>query len=503
MTDTTERNDSQDLPADSQDLPSIAASENVVEAAEWICPEFALARIFSSHMVLQRDKEIVVWGFSRQRGSTVHGTLDRETAAAVVDESGKWRLTFSARPASFVPITLSVTDGSHTCTLDDILIGDVWLIGGQSNSELLLSRCMEETPDLAFSEENGVRLFSQYSYLPKQNKALCVAPQLDLVSEEWHWQCASREASLRHSALGWYLAHELIDVTGVPQGTIMMCAGGASIFDLAPAEFAHVRGVFQGGMTCEGGLYNTLIHPLLGLSFAGQVFFQGESEGCSPSRSDQYDRLLADFVADERARFGFDFPFYNVQLSSYRDAGAQFFKYLHVVRMRQYDALKCIPHYTLTPDFDLGALPKYEDWAHSTLKAELARRLAMVILAEYYGIGDRDTAHAPMPAAVTTTEDGTAYKVIFRGVGDGLLTYGRGVQESLGTAVTGFFTYDGKEYTPAAACLTASDTVTITTREGATHVAYAFIPTVTPENANLYRAADMVPPPAFTEKIIK
>ncbi len=499
MTDIKER-DAQDLPRDEQDLPSARPAEpTVVTAATWACPEFAFARIFSSHMVLQRDMPIRVWGFSQATGTTVSVTLDKETVTATVDTTGKWMVSFAPRTASFEPLSMTATDGIHTVTVDDILIGDVWLIGGQSNSELTLSRCMVETPDLVFSETNGVRFFNQGSGYPKQHKELCVSPQPDIVCADWHWKTASREASMGHSALGWYVTDLLRHSVDVPQGSVMMCAGGASIFDLAPAEYAHERGVFQGGMTCEGGLYNTLIHPLEGLSFAGEIFFQGESEGCSPIRAGMYDKLLADYVAGERARFGFDFPFYNIQLSSYREEGAKFFHQLHVVRMKQYDAVRLIPRSTITPDFDLGAPPQYEDWAHSTLKAELGRRVAAVILAEHYGIGDRDTAHAPMPTSVTGTED--AYLVTFRGTGKGLMTYGNTPADSIGKPVTGFFTYDGKTYTPAEAWLMSPDTVSVTAQDGATHVAYAFIPTVTPENANLYRSGDMVPPPAFTEQI--
>ncbi len=502
MTDTELHGDAQALPSkDAQALPGSGEPTTKVASAEWICPEFAFARMFTSHMVLQRDTEIAVWGFSRAHDVSIRGILGNETATATVDERGKWVLHFSPRPASQAPITLRVTDGDRWLVLKDILIGDVWLIGGQSNADLALSRCLEETPDIVFSSTNGVRLFNQKSHVARQMPELWGTPQPDLVTDVWQWQPASREASCAHSALGWYFAHELIRHVDIPQGLIMMSSGGASIFDLAPAEYAHERGVFQGGMTSEGGLYNTIIHPFLGLAFAGEVFFQGESEGCSPLRSADYHHLLAAFVADQRARFGFEFPFYNVQLSSYRDEGAKFFAHLHVVRMKQYEALSMIPRYTLTPDFDLGALPKYDDWAHSTLKAELGRRVAAVVLAEYYGIGDRDTAHAPMPLSVTPTADGCAYTVVFRGVGEGLITYGNTPAESIGTAVTGFFTYDGTTYTPVDARLTAADTVTVAAQAGATHVAYAFIPTVTPENANLYRAADMVPPPAFTEKI--
>ncbi len=501
MTETDIRNDEQALPRnDEQALPTTEENTEKAVAAAWECPEFAISRVFSSHMVLQRDREIRIWGFSNWHGETVHGVLDTEAREAVVEDGGRWCLTFSARPASRTPIALTVTARDRVIALEDILMGDVWLIGGQSNADLRLSRCMEETPDLVFSEENGVRFFSQKSWIARGMPEKCAAPQPDVVDHETTWTRASREASLAHSALGWYFADVLTRYIDVPQGQIMMSSGGAAIFDLGPAEYAHAHGVFAGGMTCEGGLYNTLIHPFLGLSFAGQVFFQGESEGCSLIRSNTYDRLLTDFVADQRARFGFEFPFYNVQLSSYRDDGAAFFRHLHVVRMKQFDALRTIPRYTITPDFDLGALPKYEDWAHSTLKAELGRRVAMVVLADYYGIGDIDEANAPMPDRVSA--QGDRLLVRFRGVGAGLVTYAGTPADSIGCEVTGWSVYDGETYTPASARLIAPDTVEVTCPPEVhpTHVAYAFIPTVTPENANLYRA-DMVPPPAFTEPI--
>ncbi len=503
MTDIKQQNGDAALPKDAQALPTTRETKIDAEAATWVCPEFSVARIFSSHMVLQREKNIPVWGFSRDPGTQVFATLGGETVTTAVDDENRWHVEFSPRTASHTPLTLTVTDAlGHMVTMDDILIGDVWLIGGQSNAELNLSRCMEETPDLVFSEEDGVRLFSQRSGYPRQHPEMLVAPQPDIVNETWHWERASREASLSHSALGWYFAHELIRHVDIPQGLIMMCSGGASIFDLAPAEYAHERGVFAGGMTCEGGLFNTLIHPLLGLSFAGQVFFQGESEGCSKIRSHNYADLLRDYVADERERFGFGFPFYNVQLCSYRDAGAEFFKYLHVVRMKQFEALSSIPRYTLTPCYDLGAPEKYEDWAHSTLKAELGRRLAVTVLADYYGIGDRTEACGPMPVAAVSCEN--TVKVTFVGVGEGLVRYGETPDESIGEDLQGFFVTDGETYTPVPAHLLSHDTVAVSfpAEISADRVAYAFIPTVTTERANLYRA-DGVPPLAFTIPITK
>ena len=127
----------------------------------------------------------------------------------------------------------------------------------------------------------------------------------------------------------------MIKKTDVPLGLVMMCAGGACIRELLPEEVAHEIGYNFGANVRESGYYNTLIHPFLKLPFKGMMFFQGESEGGDPNLANRYDLELALLVADERKRFGREFPFYNVQISSYREEGKQFFPWLDVIRVKQ------------------------------------------------------------------------------------------------------------------------------------------------------------------------
>ena len=133
----------------------------------WTCPALKVSGIFSSHMVLQREKPIKVWGFSDTHGSLVTGSFMGETTTATVSEDNRWTLTFSPRPRNWEGETMTITDDrGHTVIFEDILIGDVWLIGGQSNAELNLAPCMALTPSIEFYEEDSFRLFAQTQAYP-------------------------------------------------------------------------------------------------------------------------------------------------------------------------------------------------------------------------------------------------------------------------------------------------------------------------------------------------
>ena len=113
-----------------------------------------LHAIFSSHMVIQRDKPIKVWGWAKP-GDEVTVTLGKESAEATAgsaepvevfgyeqdyDGLGKWEVTLAARAASTEPITLTASSGGATVTLENVLIGDVWVMSGQSNMAFAVNK---------------------------------------------------------------------------------------------------------------------------------------------------------------------------------------------------------------------------------------------------------------------------------------------------------------------------------------------------------------------------
>ncbi len=473
---------------------------------QWTPPAFKLSGLFSSHMVLQREEAIRVWGFSDTPGSRVAGCFMGETVIAVVGEDFRFTLTFAPRPYTREGQILVVSDDrGHTVTMEDILVGDVYLIGGQSNAEMHLSSCMELTPGVEFDENDNFRLFAQTQAYVYEHQEFCAQPQPDIINPDWTWKRPDEEASLAFSAIGYYMACQLQKYIDIPVGLVMMAAGGACLSELLPIDLAHGQGYFSGANVPEGGYYNTLIHPVEGLAFRAQIFFQGESEGIWRERAEKYAYELALLVIDERARFGRNFPFYNVQLSDYREEGSQFFPYLHIVRNRQFDALNLIADSTLTVAMDLGAFEDAADWAHSTRKLELAERLAALLLAKEYDIERLSAVQSPRPYAAAFNDDRTQVVVEFTDVGEGLIVSGHSPRDSYSMEVQGFSLGDLEHLTPTRAVIATRHSVMVEIPadihpDALTHVNYAFTPHVTPENADL-RGGNNLPAPAFSLKI--
>ena len=503
------RNDIPALPTDKK----TTASEAVLTRS---CPEFKVSGIFSSHMVLQRETPIKIWGFSDTPGTRVAGCFMGETVTATVGEDQCWLLTFSSHLYEGEPQIMVVSDDrGHTVTFEDILVGDVWLIGGQSNAELNLSRCMELTPSLDFYDGDNFRLFAQTRQYVAEHQEFCTAPQPDIINPDWRWKRPDREASLEFSAMGWYFAHEVTKHIGIPLGMVMMAAGGACIRELLPIELAHGEGYTYGGNVQEGGYFNTLISPVIGLPCKGMLFFQGESEGGSRELAERYAYDLTLLVADERARFGQSFPFYNVQLSDYREEGTRYFPWHDIIRIQQFKALALIPNSTLTVDMDLGSPEGLEDWTHSPRKMELGERLALLALAKEYGVGRETECASPRPVMASLSADRKQIVVDFTDISDGLIVSGHNPADSYGMEVQGFSVGDYDHRALARAVISSRHAVTVDipdevlaaveadpeqAKDLIGQVNYAYFLRVTPENANL-RGGNNLPAMAFSVNV--
>lgn len=476
--------------------------ENISKTT-WQCPEFKVSGVFSSHMVLQRDKEIVVWGFSNTPGSTVSGSFMGEYSKTTVDDDNNWTLRFSPRRYEWEGQTMKISDDrGHTTIFEDILIGDVWMIHGQSNASLPLAPCLTLTPSVDFSDSDNFRLFTQFRETVYENQELCNQPQRDVVRPEWCWKRPDEAASREFSALGWYFAKKITSMTDIPLGLIVLAAGGACIREYMPEEVAHAEGYTFGANVKEAGYFNSLVHPFLKLPFKAMIYFQGESEGLDRGFAERYAHDLSVLVADERARFGFNFPFYNIQLSDYRAEGAQFFPFYDIVRTQQFDALKIIPNSTLTVDMDLGSPADYGDWAHSPRKLELAERVAALALAREYGIGSESEANSPMPIYAKLEPDGKAIDITFENVHTGLIAWGHDPKDSIDMEVEGFYVGEYDLRQKAKATITTRYSVRVEVPEGVdpTHVGYAMRTNLSPEEITLRNGANL-PCPAFVMKL--
>ena len=466
--------------------------------ANWSCPAFQVSGAFSSNMVLQRDEPILIWGFSDTPGSKIFGEFMGERAEGVVGADNKWTLTFSAHAYEKNGQEMKITDErGHKCIFSDILIGDVWFVGGQSNAELTLAPCAPFTPEIEFDENDNFRLFTQTQAYPYLHPEKCEYPYPDVINPEWTWKKPDESASKAFSAMGWYFAKEVTRKIDIPLGMIMIAAGGACMRELLPVELAHACGYTSGNLVREGGYFNSLIHPFIPLPFKAMLFFQGESEGGWREYAERYDQELKLLVEDERTRFNRNFPFYNVQLSDYGNNTFDYFKWLDIARVKQVDAKSIIENYTLTVDMDLGAPEGYEDWAHSPLKKPLALRLAKLALSKEYGIGCETDALSSMPEKAV--RNGNEIEITFTPEEKRLLIRGKTPEQSINHPLPGFSVGAYDTRVPAPAYLTGANKLTVKIPEGAddTMVNYAFSIRVTKETANLENENGL-PCPAFS-----
>lgn len=172
-----------------------------------------LAALFSDHMVVQRDIPIPVWGWA-DAGAAIAVEMAGNTAAAVAGADGKWRATLPALPAGG-PYTLTVR-GTTTLTVNDVMVGEVWICSGQSNMQFTVSVANDAEVEIAAAEYPGIRLFS----VPR---VAAITPQDDVDSA---WQVCSPDSAGNFSAVGYYFGRELHQRLGVAVGLIDSSWGG-------------------------------------------------------------------------------------------------------------------------------------------------------------------------------------------------------------------------------------------------------------------------------------
>ncbi len=117
-----------------------------------------LTPVWTDHAVIQRDRPVVVEGTAAP-GEKLSATLGSATASTTATTGGSFALHFPARTASADPVTLTVTgaDGSKIA-VSDLLVGDVWLCGGQSNMEFSVWSSAGGPLAAQHSDDDGLRL---------------------------------------------------------------------------------------------------------------------------------------------------------------------------------------------------------------------------------------------------------------------------------------------------------------------------------------------------------
>ncbi|MCE4553073.1 sialate O-acetylesterase [Roseateles cellulosilyticus] len=176
-----------------------------------------LAQVFGDHMVLQREQPILVWGWAKP-GATLAVELAGRKASAKAGVDGHWRATLAALPAGG-PHELHVS-GDGQARLTDVLVGDVWLLGGQSNMEWPLAPT-DTGPQEVASPQNA-----QLRQLRVPLRA-SLAPEADIAPAPW--VVAEAGAVGDFSAIGYHFARRMQAAQGVPIGLVNAAWGGSHL----------------------------------------------------------------------------------------------------------------------------------------------------------------------------------------------------------------------------------------------------------------------------------
>ena len=479
-------------PVTEEETEPVTYGEFIVVPDETVT--LSVPRIYGDHMVLQRDEKIRIRGYSDKDGTEIRGLFMDDEARAVAAD-GKWELVFSPKSATAEPQTLTIDDScGNTVKFEDVLVGDVWFIGGQSNAEVTFAELPTLISSLSVDESMPVRLFMQGARYVIDHREDAKEPCDNVLNPSWYWKKLNRGNAVAFSVLGYYFGCRIAAAAGVPVGVISVAASGAKINELMPAELVQEFKYRVGGNVGPSEFYNMLVHPFVGMRFKGLVFFQGESEGfmgANPSPK-KYSHDFKALMTEYRQRWGFEFPIYNVQLSDYTSKGISFCPNSGYIRAQQFNAYLAMTGVRLIPSYDLGSDENDPNYMHSPYKKELADRIADAVLADLYGADGAEKTLAPEMESVALSDDKTYYTVKFKNVGEGLISdSGDGKIEGFGVGVIGGLK-------PAEAEIISADTVKVTVPAKAklSGVGYVASPHVD-KNASHLRSSYGMPALAF------
>jgi len=186
-----------------------------------LSPLFAqlrLPKIFSDDMVLQRERPIPVWGWAAP-GETIQVMFNGETYEAEAGAEGEWQLEMEEASAGG-PFTLSVKGENASLKYTNVLVGDVWICGGQSNMEWPVERAKNPEREIAQADYPQIRLFD----VPR---TIAQEPRSDVTDGEW--MICSPETVASFSAVGYFFGRDLYQSLDVPIGLLSSNWGGTNV----------------------------------------------------------------------------------------------------------------------------------------------------------------------------------------------------------------------------------------------------------------------------------
>lgn len=378
-----------------------------------------LNSMVGDNMVLQQDSKARLWGNASASGTIeIRPSWSDDVTVVKTGKDGRWLGTVDTHSGNFDTHSITFIDNSDrdTVTINNVLIGEVWLASGQSNMQMPL-KGYEPCPVNGGYDEvaeaskraGSIRFLTvplTQSYHP-----------LDTVAASW--VVPSPKTAPEFSAVAWHFAKRVSDVLEVPVGIVSAAYGGARVESWLPEEIVKdYTDISLDRDSIEGMvhwmrpvvMYNAMFLPVKDYTYKGILWYQG----CSNVDSWQtYASRLATMVGHWREIIGEgDIPFYAVEIAPF-DYGNDRSPYL---REAQWDAIGMIPNSGMVATNDM-AMPHERHNIHPAEKRTIGNRLGNLALNHTYG---HTQFPVDAPRFKSLEQDGNRLKVLFDAPRNGL-----------------------------------------------------------------------------------
>jgi sialate O-acetylesterase len=363
--------------------------------------------LFSDHMVLQREVENVIWGWTSP-GEIVTVEINGSTSSGVADSNGRWKATIKAFEKGG-PYELKVTSSSGTATIKDIYFGELWLCSGQSNMAMQLPYVLNGDTEAANSNNPNIRFFTA----PYNGTATAS----DTFGYGSSWNVCGPNTVGNLSGAAYFFARELNNELDVPIGIINSSVGGSFIESWisngALSDFLASNPVNGYTAINPNIYYNGMISPFIPLKVKGVLWYQGES---NTQYASLYEKQLGTLINDWRYGFGISkLPFIIIQLPNYLQTQTTPVEDLPWVTIREAQAAvaQSEENVGLVTTIDIGAA----DDIHPKNKQDVGKRAALCALGKFYG---KSITYSG-PTYNGMVKEGNKIRLNFKNTGSGLM----------------------------------------------------------------------------------
>jgi sialate O-acetylesterase len=193
--------------------------------------QLKVSKLFNNHMVIQRNQDINIWG-THQKNKKVTVVFNNKRFNTKTNSNGQWKVTVPSMKEGG-PLKMTISSGKETISIDDILIGDVWICSGQSNMEWVVKNSNNANEEIAAANDSNIRHF-------KVPLSYANAPENELAGGEW--QVTNTKNIGDFTAVGYYFAQNLRESNNnVPIGLINTSWGGSRIEPWMSAEVLGIK----------------------------------------------------------------------------------------------------------------------------------------------------------------------------------------------------------------------------------------------------------------------